>query len=193
MLTLIISTPRSGSNTFAKSLDGEIWIPEGHPGHNLHYELFNFKPLTDLDNLASLYYSMLLDYINQNPTKNIIVKVLVNTVSSHILKSLIKKATVIYHTVRLDYNSQLKSLICAKKQNKWLERPSSSSVSITQEDIDSNHEYLSNSIKTHSTIYLEYGGEIHTLENREYAPYKSLTVVGNNLVWPSFPTKDYFK
>lgn len=53
--------------------------------------------------------------------------------------------------------------------------------------------YLSNVIKTHSAIYLKYGGQIYPLENREYAPYMPLTVVGENLVWPSFPTKEYFK
>lgn len=193
MLTLIISTPRTGSNTFAKSLNGEVWIPEGHPGHNKHYELFNFKPLVNTHNLALLYYSMLLDYVVQNPTKNIIVKVLVDTVSPNILNSLIKKSTIIYHTVRIDYISQLKSLICANKQNKWLERYSSSTISITQDDIDKNHVYLSNVIKTHSDIYLKYGGQIYPLENREYAPYMPLTIVSENLVWPSFPTKEYFK
>jgi hypothetical protein len=193
MITLIISTPRTGSNTFAKSLNGEIWIPEGHPGYNKHYELFNFTPLVNTYNLSLLYYSMLLDYISENPTKNIIVKVLVDTVSPHILNSLIKKSTIIYHTVRIDYISQLKSLICARKQNKWLERYSSSAISITQDDIDDNHVYLSNVIKTHSVIYLKCGGQIYPLENREYAPYMPLTVVGENLVWPSFSTKEYFK
>lgn len=194
MLTLIISTPRSGSNTFAKSLKGEIWIPEDHPGYNKHYELFNFKPLTvDTDKLITFYHTMLLDYLEKNTSKNIIVKVLVNTVNSNVLKSLIKHSSIIYHTVRLDYAAQLKSLVCAKKQNKWLERVDTSSVVIEQQDINNNHTYLTQCIKDHSKIYSMYGGLIEPLEERIQQPYKIIDIVGDNLQWPSFPTKEYFK
>jgi|LauGreDrversion4_2_1035121.scaffolds.fasta_scaffold257506_3 hypothetical protein len=192
MLTLIISTQRTGSTSLLRSLEGNIWIPK----ESMHrYELFNFSNLPIVNNkqLELYYLSLLLEYLEQNPDENVLVKVLVDQVSITTLKCLVKHASFIHHAIRLDYGSQLSSLVCANKTSSWYERSKIYTVEITQDDINECHEYLSNIITLHSTIYKKYPGKLHILEDRDYSPYLSQHIINaKELTWPNFNTKELF-
>ena len=192
MLKLIISTQRTGSTSLLKTLEGTVWLPKT----SMHrFELFNFSNFSKSKNtqLEIYYLLLLLEHLENNTDQDILVKVLVDQVCNTTLKTLIKHATALHHAVRLDYKSQLTSLICAQKTSSWYERSKSYSVEITQSELEQNHDYLSSLITKHSKLYHTYGGVLHILEERDHSPYLPLKIINDNkLKWPDFNTKELF-
>ena len=191
MLTLIISTQRTGSTSLLRNMDGNIWMPN----KSMHkFELFNFSNVKEVNTrqLELYYLSLLLDHLEKNPNENTLVKVLVDQVSTTTMKCLIKNASSLHHPIRLDYKSQLSSLICASNTSSWYERSKVYTVELTQDDIDIGHDYLSNKIIQHSKLYRKYNGQLHILEKREKRPYTTQQIIENNLSWPNFDTAAQF-
>lgn len=195
MLTLVLATPRSGSNTFVDELDAPVWMPDDHPGYNKHTEYYNFGILPSRGNdiLTLKFHNKLREHIDQKHHEKFVVKVLINQVSSYILGDLLKLADEIHHTVRLDYQGQLKSYVAARHQATWLDnRYQHEHIEVSQQFVNMRHNELIYGIAQHAQVYRAYGGEIHILEQRNQKPYKNKPTFTDSLEWPDFDTAGAF-
>lgn len=196
MLTLVLATPRSGSNTFVDGLDVPVWMPEDHPGYGEHNEYYNMG--NDLDKVSAermklFFHVKLTEHIEKFSGDHICVKVLVGQVRNQYMKYLLSQAQYVRHTVRLNYTDQLKSLVAAITQNIWLDnRHTSQRLIVPQKLVDSTHEFLISNLKSHAEIYHSHGGEISVLENRSQNPYNNRPEFPDCLSWPSFDTAGLF-
>lgn len=194
MFTLVLATPRSGSNSFAYSLDEPVWAPQHHPGES-SYEYYNFRHLPSdvADALRLKYHIILKEHLKNNPHKHTIIKVLLGQVNNYILNDLVTHADKIYHTVRLNYQDQLKSFVAAFYQDIWLDsRHSYEKIPVTQQHVNDIHTELTTGIKEHAKVYHRHGGTVVTLESRTQSPYKFKPIFDQTIEWPDFDTARLF-
>ena len=196
MLSVVLATPRTGSNTFVQELDADVWMPEHHPGYLRHYEYFNFGNHISSEtqhHLCTKYYTVLRDHIDAKPQDNICVKLLVGQAPLHIINHLVARADCLYHTIRLDYVAQLKSFVAARKHQIWLDGRYHTSVDgVTQQLVHQCHSELTKQIQLHHDLYCKYGGSLVVLEHRKQASYPNRPEFVVMLDWPCFNTSGLF-
>lgn len=195
MLSVVLATPRSGSNSFVDSLDIGIWMPADHPGYKSHHELYNFSHCSTAAAHRNVlkYHTQLLDHIRSHPRDSVLVKVLVGQVQGNILDDLLVRADQIHHTLRLNHTEQLKSFIHASSQDVWMNnrRPQQNYL-VTQSQINQAHALLCNLLETHGQLYFQHGGFLHVLEGRAQQPYQNKPEYPEDLIWPAFDTAAVF-
>lgn len=191
MLTTIFSTARTGSSTFLRGLDIKIWKPDDHPTP-ASLEYFNFLNPPNQKELVDKFHLRLMDKVNRND-EDIVIKVIVAQICDnlHIVDDIVKLSDKVYHTVRKDFQAQLKSCVYADATRQWHVRDNRP-ITVTEARVRNCHERLTRSIKTHSDIYAKHGGEVIVLEDREQRRYPNPPVITKDINWTTFDTASLF-
>ena len=192
MLTTILSTPRTGSTSFYYSCDSRHWIPDNHPGIPTS-EYFGFRRVGNYRNQCKHYFNILKEKVSDN--ENIVIKIVLPMLHQdpEIMHEVLSMSDTIFHTVRHDYTSQLKSLVIANYTREYNPFRKTEQVTIPEEEIETKHQFLTAWIKHHAELYKAHGGELVVLEDRVQQRYANVPNVTNINEWPTFDTATQFK
>lgn len=191
MLTTVFSTARTGSTTFVQGLGIDIWFPHDHPGARTN-EYYNFFDPANQQALVEKFHKKLKDKVELDD-QDIVIKVIVAQLSHnlHIADDIVNMSGKVYHTVRKDYQAQLKSCVHASTTSQYQIRDSKTATT-TDAVIEQFHNSLTRSITNHSNIYLKHGGEVIVLEDRVQNRYPNPPSFSEDLHWPQFDTASKF-
>lgn len=192
MLTTIISTPRTGSSTLFKSMNSELFIPDYNLNGQIYGEFFNVGCNKKI--IPNLYKDFMKS-VDELSDKNLIVKIIVWQLEKKMMDDILKKSDRIIHSVRRDYQKQLKSFIISKRTKVWgANELKTRMIAFNQEIVDNNHELLTEYLMKHEKIYRQWGGEVIYLEDRfdSLLEYPKTKIFGK-IEWPTFDTENLFR
>ena len=192
MLTTIISTRRTGSSTLFESMNSELPIPKYNPGGNMYGEYFNVDPNKKL--LPDLYKDFIKS-VDQLPDKNLVVKIIIWQIEDKMLDGILERSDRIIHSVRKDYQSQLRSFIISNKTDLWHKKQFKTKIiALNQKVVDDAHKLLTKLLLKHEEIYRQWGGEVIYLEDRfDSSLMYPKTKIFGKIDWPTFDTESLFR
>lgn len=176
MLHTIIYIQRTGSSTFSDELANRL-------NANLLGEIMHLHRTKHTIDYAESFNKIISELISQSITEDIVVKFHISDItrimnsSRYVIKQLFQNSYKLYYPIRLDYKSQLISMIIARQTLEWTsDRNVSNQIKIHENDILSMSENLKRMLSIQGEWSKQFPGELIILENRKSNPYPKYNI-----------------
>lgn len=194
MLTVVVSTPRTGSDTYLQSLESKWW-PDSHPEQQPCTEFFNSSGWSVSDKLITRnhLFEELKEFVERDPDVPVAIKLNPGCLPYYMVCELLDASTQVYYTVRRNYQDQLMSYVAAEISQNGGARPEETYIDVDQDFVERMHKRLTTHIKNQYKLYQRFSGELVILENRDQArAYGPKPIFEESIIWPMFNTLSLF-